>query len=128
MENPIFVRGVSGSGKTTFAVENFPNRVLVEADQFFLDEDNNYNFDPSRLKDAHEWCFNTAKKFAEANVPCIVANTFTREWELAKYLEVWPNAKIYRMTGEFENTHGVPQHAVDAMKNRFEDIDGEIVV
>ena len=50
----ILVRGIPGSGKSTFA--RSLGGVHYEADMFFLDEMSNYVFDVTKIKDAHSWC------------------------------------------------------------------------
>jgi adenylate kinase family enzyme len=53
------VRGIPGSGKSTFAKHIWNEYAICEADKFFHNkETGEYNFDPSRLKEAHEWCRN----------------------------------------------------------------------
>jgi tRNA uridine 5-carbamoylmethylation protein Kti12 len=48
------VRGIPGSGKTTFAKSlNCP---VFEADMFFVNSQGIYNFDYTKIKDAHAWC------------------------------------------------------------------------
>ncbi len=42
------VRGLPGSGKSTYA--KTLNAVLVEADQFFIDSNDTYQFDPALIK------------------------------------------------------------------------------
>jgi adenylate kinase family enzyme len=55
MEKTIYiVRGCPGSGKSTFA--KTLGGIHIEADQYFVDADGNYNFDGSKIKNAHAWC------------------------------------------------------------------------
>lgn len=124
---PIIFRGHPGSGKTTTARKMFPALSIYEADQYFT-RDNGYFFDPKYLKDAHEWCFQMVRRSIECGIPCVVANTFTRRWELAKYLDRWPNAIIFRCAGDYPNTHGVPHETVLRMKERIEPVPGEIIL
>jgi len=49
----ILLRGLPGSGKSTFA--NLLGGIHVEADQYFI-QDGEYKFDASKLKQAHNWC------------------------------------------------------------------------
>jgi len=62
----ILVRGVSGSGKTTYAkklINDDPSLSHYEADMFFY-TNGSYNFNPFKLKDAHAWCkINTSHTF-----------------------------------------------------------------
>jgi len=119
------VRGIPGSGKTTFAQSlGCP---VFEADMFFVNKQGVYNFDGSKIKDAHAWCqemvedemFNQHEKVA-------VSNTFTQDWEMKPYYDM---AKTYGYTvfsvivenrHGGENLHGVPEDKVQIMKNRFE--------
>lgn len=78
------VRGLPGSGKTTFAKQLTSN--VFEADHFFYDENCVYKFDPSKIKDAHQDCQDNVKYAMESNIPKIaVSNTFTQEWEMSPY-------------------------------------------
>jgi uridine kinase len=59
MASMIIVRGLPGSGKSTFAqetLEKSPELVWVEADQFFTDSNGVYVFAPAKIKEAHTWC------------------------------------------------------------------------
>ena len=59
MSHVIILSGVSGSGKSTYA-KSLKADMIVSADNYFLDENGKYNFDLSKLGDAHADCF---KKF-----------------------------------------------------------------
>ena len=127
------VRGLPGSGKSMFANFVWNDYAICEADKFFYDKEGNYNFDASKLKQAHEWCRNEVEirmKDNEANPQyypeIVVSNTFTQEWEMEAYYEL---AKKYdylvisiivenRHGGK--NVHGVPEEKLEQMKNRFQ--------
>ena len=55
MKKLFLVRGISGSGKTTFAKEL--GGVHFETDNYFM-VDGEYKFDGTKLKEAHQWCQN----------------------------------------------------------------------
>jgi len=105
----------------------------VEADQYFYDKEGNYNFDPSKIKDAHAWCKNKVEtmmgdhQLNEQYYPEIaVSNTFTQEWEMEDYYKLAEkyNYKVVSLIVENrhggKNVHGVPEDKLEIMKNRFE--------
>ncbi len=50
------LRGLPGSGKSTFANLITNEFSICEADKFFTDKEGNYNFDATKLSQAHSWC------------------------------------------------------------------------
>ena len=71
------IRGIPGSGKSTLAKKIAS--VVCEADDFFVDPDGVYRFDPSLLKEAHSACQKKCVTAMQFEVDAIaVANTFTR--------------------------------------------------
>ena len=127
------VRGLPGSGKSTFANLITNKFSICEADLFFYDKEGNYNFDGSRLKLAHVWCFNQVRTRMEDNKlnpqfypEIVVSNTFTQEWEMEKYYELAEEYgyKVFSIIVENRhggvNQHGVPAEKIEQMKNRFE--------
>lgn len=124
MSSLTLVRGVSGSGKSTLAkkLASFNNNAIwLETDMFFVGTiDGRYNFDRDKLTEAHEWCFQNAKAHYIRGFDVVVANTFTRKWEMAKYLTIDANAQVIICQGRFQNTHGVPPDAVANQLARFE--------
>lgn len=127
------VRGLPGSGKSTFANAIWNEYAVCEADKFFYDKEGNYNFDSSKLRDAHAWCRNeveTRMKDHQLNpqfYPEIaVSNTFTQEWEMKDYYELAEKYgyKVVSLILENrhggKNIHGVPDDKLEIMKNRFE--------
>ena len=127
------VRGLPGSGKSTFATHIWNEYAVCEADKFFYDKEGNYNFDPSKLKDAHAWCRNEVEirmkdhQINQQFYPEIaVSNTFTQEWEMKDYYELAEKYgyKVVSLIVENrhggKNVHGVPDDKLEIMKNRFE--------
>lgn len=125
--NVILVRGAPGSGKSTFARKNFPKHILIEADDYFM-INNKYHFDYKNIKDAHKWCQWRFSQLHKNGQSIIVANTFTKLWEMEHYLNIAPNAVVYRCTGEWNNIHGVSESKVREMRDRIEAFQGEIIV
>jgi predicted kinase len=119
----ILVRGIPGSGKSTFA--KLICNQHVEADMFF-ELDGEYKFDPSKLKQAHEWCKNKAEGWMKNGYNVAVSNTFTQEWEMQPYFELakkygyMVHTLIKENRHEGKNVHNVPEEKLEQMKNRFE--------
>ena len=126
MEKVLYiVRGVPGSGKSTFAKQLTAN--VFEADHYFYDNDGNYNFIPSEIKEAHKECQQFVGYAMESGIKKIaVSNTFTQEWEMEPYFELAKKHGFNVFTIVVENRHGgvnlhgVPEDKIEQMKNRFE--------
>jgi predicted kinase len=127
------VRGLPGSGKTTFANHIWNEYAVCEADKFFYDKEGNYNFDGSKIKEAHAWCRNeveTRMKDHQINQQyypeIVVSNTFTQEWEMKDYYELAEKygykvvSLIIENRHNGKNVHGVPDDKLEIMRNRFE--------
>lgn len=129
MKTLILLRGLPGSGKSTFA--KTLGGIHIEADQYFM-ENGEYKFDASKLKYAHQYCQSQTQAWmshdgTQVNADkIVVSNTFTQEWEMVPYFGL---AKDYgyrvvclivenRHGGV--NEHGVPADKLEQMKNRFE--------
>jgi predicted kinase len=130
MEKMLYlVRGIPGSGKSTFAKNLVGEKDYChkEADMFFVDRDGNYNFEPSKIKNAHQWCQEEMDFLMRLeHSPLAVSNTFTQEWELQPYYELaikygyYVTSIIVENRHEGTNEHGVPEDKVQIMKERFE--------
>jgi predicted kinase len=134
MKTLYIIRGVPGSGKSTFAKELVGADFLVcEADKYFVDREGNYKFDGSKLKEAHEWCRDRVETFMEDSLlndqfyrRIAVSNTFTREWEMQAYVDLAEKYgyRVFSVIVEnrhgSSNVHGVPDEVIEKMKERFE--------
>jgi predicted kinase len=126
MKTLYIVRGIPGSGKSTFAQSlDCP---VFEADQYFIDsETGEYKFDGSKIKLAHNWCKLRVEHSMEDDFQKIaVSNTFTQEWEMDAYYELAKQYGYRVFSLIVENRHGgvnvhdVPEDKLEQMKNRFE--------
>lgn len=119
------VRGLPGSGKSTFVEKTLTGFTQIEADQYFIDELGNYNFNSMKLKEAHEWCYNRTEENMKLGQLIAVSNTFTQEWEMKEYYELASKYNYTIISIIIENRHnGVSIHDVneetlDRMENRF---------
>ena len=129
------VRGIPGSGKSTFAKMLVGEDFLVcEADKYFIDkETGEYNFDSTKIKEAHKFCQDTVESYMKDSLvndqfyrEIAVSNTFTQEWEMRPYFELAKNYgyKVFSVIVENRhggtNQHGVPEEVLTKMCERFE--------
>ena len=124
MKQLILLRGLPGSGKSTLA--KIISEAHYEADMFFI-RDDEYKFDPKKIKMAHEGCRDlTMMAMLREEPKIVISNTFTQEWEMMPYFAL---AKEYGYTVHTIivenrhgglNTHGCPKETIDKMKVRFE--------
>ena len=129
MKTLYIVRGVPGSGKSTFAKSI--GGIHIEADQFFM-ENGKYNFDITKIKLAHKYCKNQTEAWMKTdgvqvnNDKIVVSNTFTQEWEMEPYFELAEKygyrvfSLIVENRHDGKNIHDVPEDKLEQMKNRFE--------
>ena len=133
------LRGLPGSGKTTLAQDlaqmydamGYAVTVLA-ADDYFYDDQGNYNFDRNSLLKAHGICQLKAQEamiHTKTNKPraVFIHNTSTMEKELKPYLEMVEVSSVDWIVRSLvvenrhgnSSTHGVPDHTLEAMRDRF---------
>lgn len=134
MKELFLLRGLPGAGKSTLA--NSLGGSWYEADQFFLNENGEYEFDASKLRDAHQYCqsrvedsmkfFTGLEDTFLSPSRIVVSNTFTQEWEMKPYYDLAEKYgyRVYSLIVENRhggvNEHGVPEDKLEIMRNRFE--------
>lgn len=130
------VRGLPGSGKTTFTKSlvkaNGDNWAAIAADDYFV-IDGTYTFDAARIGEAHAWCLERTRDILSRGCNVVVHNTFSRRWEMQPYMELALNlgAKLTIITVNSDctdeelaarNEHGCPLPVIRAMRNRWENL------
>ena len=132
MKNLYIIRGLPGSGKSTIAKSLGKPWQIFEADQFFM-KNGKYEFDGSKLKEAHNWCKRKVQYWMHPSLVgslffrnIVISNTFTQEWEM-RFYQIIAKKYGYRVhTIIVENrhggvnTHGVPEEKLEQMKERFQ--------
>jgi len=113
----ILIRHCSGAGSSTlakflstyldFGIDAGGKVCHYEADQWMMDADGNYKFDAVKLGYCHAQCRHSTAKAMLNEVPAIiVSNTFSRESEIAPYIEL-AEINDYEVTVMIlENRHG----------------------
>lgn len=134
------MRGIPGSGKSTFAARMFPNATVCSADHYFMNG-GVYQFDPAKLSDAHEYCFN---KFCDAlergDEQIVIDNTNIKAWEMSRYIRYIEEfgdykLRILRMVCDWDVAanrciHNVPAEKIAKMHRALckSPIKGEVFV
>ena len=133
------IRGLPGAGKTTLAEHlfwlfscykedegRFGQVCLVAADDFMVDSEGSYLWQPELLGQCHAKCYVTADNaMSEGVEDVIVHNTFTTEKEMSPYVDAAQEYGYRVVRLIVENTHGntsvhnVPDKTLEAMRNRF---------
>lgn len=135
----IILRGISGSGKTTYHKQHYPNAYVCSADNYFLDGDGNYNFDAKLLGEAHKGCMTTFltimknKKYVPKDTVVVIDNTNIELHDLTPYLRVAESynceVEIIRIECDPEcafkrNMHKVPNATIQRMYRNLKPIFG----
>lgn len=125
------IRGVPGSGKSTFASKAFPGVLHLENDMFHI-QDSQYNFNPKNQGRAVQWCYDMAEMAMKNGMDVVVSNTFTLKKFIEPYVKLAQKYgykfDVYNMMGQFDDVHHVPSDVKERMAKQFERWDGEIDV
>jgi predicted kinase len=137
----IILRGVPGSGKSTWARQHYPDASVFSADSYFM-RGGEFRFDPSKLGAAHaaslrgfvEWT-RSAPPGVRAYEVGIADNTNTTIAEVAPYAAValayGHDLEIITFLCDPEiaaerNIHGVPYRTIVSMDRRLRASAGEM--
>lgn len=126
------VRGIPGSGKSTWAKTN-RQCMLIENDMF-LYENGKYIWTPDRQKRAIDLCFSITADLLSKGIDVVVCNTFTKRRYIKTYIDLAKennaDVEVIKVIGrpEWKNIHNVPAPVYENMKSHFEDWPGEITV
>lgn len=127
MKHVIILRGLPGSGKTSFVCDVIKPDVHIEADQFFVNKKGEYEFDLEKIGAAHA---DAMRRFERAindgAKKIVVSNTSSKKSEFWQYLKK-AREKGYRVSvmvmenyHEGKDVHNTPQEKIDEMRKSFE--------
>jgi predicted kinase len=126
MPQLIIVRGLPGSGKSTFAETNFSSFEHIEADQYFM-KNGEYVWNSFKVHSAHSYCYNKVREALYQGKDVVVSNTFTTRNEITNYLEfeyLVADLKIFifELHTQYGNVHNVPEETIEKMRDRWQRI------
>ena len=126
----VILRGLPGSGKSTAA--RCIRGVVCSTNDYFI-RNGKYEFNPSKLGEAHTACREKAKGLLERGQSVVIDNTNMQRWEYEAYIDMafdTPNCRLLvlhvydgGLSDEelfSRNTHGVPLEAIKRMRARWE--------
>jgi len=132
MKRVVVLRGLPGSGKSTFveSLSGPDDMVVASADHYFLDENGVYKFDARKLPEAHGQCLRVFLMATHDNCSLIVVdNTNSTTTEIAPYMAI---AAAFGYAAEIvtidcpldvamqRQTHNVPEQTMRRMSARLE--------
>lgn len=125
----ILLRGLPGSGKSTFALvlsENgrFP---IFSVDDYFTDpQTGRYQFIHTENHKAYAQCeAEVANSMMRGMERIVVHNVFSMEWEMAPFFKLAEanGYRVFVMTMENyhqgSNEHGIPEEQMEKMRSKF---------
>jgi len=124
------VRGIPGSGKSTFVRNNF-SCLHLENDMYFQ-RDGSYRWNSEEMDDAIRWCVQMSEIALSRGMDVVVSNTFTKKRYMEPYRKmaesIGAEFEVVRCEGNFKNVHNVPEKVLENMKKNFEDYPGERIL
>jgi len=131
MKKLIITKGLPGAGKSTWLRTQVPDAVVCSADDFFM-VDGKYQYDRTKIDEAHRYCADRFEAALKAGEPLIALdNTNLRNAHLQPYIA---QAQVYGYEIEIHtfrisidasaarNSHGVPHRHVHRMAGYSEEL------
>ncbi len=125
----VLLRGLPGSGKSTLAglLATEHGYLHLEADQHFIAK-GVYQFDPSRVADAHAVVARDTLAALQTGRRVVVANTHVRLWEMAAVVGAarlsGRSLCFVECQGTWPNIHGLTGQIIASMRQRWEALPG----
>ena len=132
------IRGLPGSGKTTFALKKVEvtGAVLIESDQFRT-RDGGYVFNGAETNAINNATMKMARIYAQFGADIIFTGVFAKCDTISRILKTLKaykpsgetlHAEIIRVVGDHPNRHRVPQRVIDEFEAGYEPWSGETFV
>lgn len=121
------IKGVSGSGKSTFAKTLAKSLGIChyEADMYHINGLGIYNWKQENLQKAHEWCQSMVELELMEGNDVIVSNTTTTAKEMKTYTELAEKyghcvtSLVVEKYHDCTNSHDVPEHVINAQEQKL---------
>ncbi|KXJ22434.1 NEDD4-binding protein 2 [Exaiptasia diaphana] len=129
----VIMRGLPGSGKSSFARAIKGNGVIYSTDDYFM-RNGQYQFDIAYLGEAHEWNQIRAREAMKSGIsPVIIDNTNIQAWQMKPYVSMaqrlgyeiilkepdtswkWDAKELFK-----RNQHGVSLSQIKNLMERYE--------
>ena len=98
---------------------------IFETDNFWINADGKYVFNPELLSKAHDWNQKNTLNFCKSNPDkvAIVSNTLCGINDISPYVEIAKSfgrpVFIITCSGKFKNIHNVPDNTIERMRMKF---------
>ena len=130
MKKLVILRGLPGSGKSTYTRNHLISARICSTDLFFTTPSGEYFFNPALIGEAHGSCCRAVIDAMQSGVELIaVDNTAIHVSEVAPYMLIAQaygyEAEIVTLscdvhTSVHRNIHGVPAHVIEYMAGKIE--------
>lgn len=126
----IIMRGIPGSGKTTYIEEHFPKAVVCSSDHYFTNGDGYYEFNIDEIGNAHQQSMDKCDRAMKKGKPLIVVDNTNIQWRYMEHYvegaeEYGYDLRFIRLSVSVDeayerNIHGVPRETVERFAMIFE--------
>lgn len=129
----VIIRGLPGSGKTTYAKTHFPHFKLVELDDYFTDEAGVFKFRIKDLPEAKVWCLRETWKMIMSGINTVVIQHFVTLDDLVPYLDFQYkyrdiNVSVITCKSQFKTSKLINESTIQWMTKHWEGYTGETII
>ena len=129
MKEVVIIRGVAGSGKSTFAnlLAQGHGGKIVEADKFAYNDQGVYDWKFEELSSYHRKAMAEFDSHIENSESMIIVSNVSARWQDFKYYFNKAKESGYKVTtlvvenrNETNSIHGVPEDTLNNMREKFQ--------